>query len=200
MRSIIRLSLLCSLSLWLVACTTQPPLPAGESTTDWQTHRATLLALDSWAFSGRIAIRSEEQSGSATIRWRQDADSYRVEFSGPAGFKQWVLESQGGQARLFSNGRWQTFDPSGNDLSRELGWQLPLELMSWWLRGLPAPDSETTAIRLEAGRLSRLEQSGWSLRYGSYQTTGDIDLPGRIEFSRGPVSGKLLLKRWQAAP
>ena len=165
---------------------------------DWQQHREALSALVHWEFSGRIALRSAKGQESARMRWSQQGSGLRVEASGPLGVGQRVLERKGGQTRLLQNGKWRHLDKLKT--AAELGWPLPLEQLSWWLRGIPAPDEPPAQTRLDGDRLARLEQSGWTLEYREYKQVGGLHLPGRITFSGRGIEGKILLKRWTLGP
>lgn len=184
--------LILLLGLWLTACTTTPPQPA----TEWDTHRSALLALESWQFSGRIAVQTDNGADSASLEWRQARDDLDLVVSGPMGIKEARLEQRDGRRVLLRDGERRELLPGDDPLVREFGWSLPLEYLPYWLRGMPAPDLPVQARELESGRLARLRQAGWTLIYTEYQQVGQIALPRRIRFSREAVTGKILLKEW----
>lgn len=124
----------------------------------------------------------------------------RLELSGPVGLGQVVLEQTDGRSRLLREGEWQDIEHFSTALESELGWPLPLELMPWWLRGLPAPSPAPTRADVLDDRLHALQQADWQLKFSRYMPVTDTSLPARIAFSRGDVSGKLLLKRWELLP
>ncbi len=171
----------------LSACTTQPSAPTVAD--NWIQHQETVAALSNWEFSGKVAIKTAAGADSARLHWLQQGDQLRLEISGPVGFKKIIFERDGSRLKGFRNKQWQA-------LEAELGWPLPLELLPWWLRGLPAPEVAITSRHLEDGRLQELRQDGWTLHYLAYATVDGISLPSSIRFKRDEVGGKILLKRW----
>ena len=184
--------LLLLLVLWLTACTATPPQPAS----DWEAHRAALLALDSWQFSGRIAVQTDSGADSASIEWHQAREDLDLVLSGPMGIKEARLEQRAGRLVLLRDGERVELPPGDDPLVREFGWSLPLDYLPFWLRGVPAPGYPVEARELDRGRLARLRQAGWTLIYTDYQQVGQMSLPRRIRFSRETVNGKILLKEW----
>jgi outer membrane lipoprotein LolB len=173
-------------------CATQAPTPAS----DWNTHRQSVTELGDWSFSGKIAVKSRDGADSARLSWRQHNADLELEVSGPVGMGQVTLVRQDGTARMFSDGQWQDLDAAGTVLEDRLGWPLPLDYLSWWLRGLPAPQLPTAQLELVDGRLHQLAQGGWQVEYREYQQVSNYSLPRTILFRRDPVEGKILLKQW----
>ena len=120
----------------------------------------------------------------------------RLELSGPVGLGQIVLERSNGRGRILREGQWQDMENFSSALQSELGWPIPLQLLPWWLRGLPAPEPLATQLDVIDERLASLQQDDWHLQFSRYMPVADTSLPARIEFSRDDVSGKLLLKQW----
>jgi outer membrane lipoprotein LolB len=190
-------SLLVAINV-LLACTTQPPAPS--TATNWTQHRDAVAALSSWEFAGKVSIKTATSAENARLRWSQQPDKLRLEVSGPMGLQPFVLEREGSSLRVFRDKHWQSLATATGALEAELGWPLPLPLLSWWLRGLPDPAVAVTTRELSDGRLQTLEQDGWLLRYDAYAEVDGIKLPSRIRFQREDVSGKILLKRWTIEP
>jgi len=185
--------LLASLAT-LSACTTQQTAPT--SADSWIQHQQTVAALSSWEFSGKVSIKTATNADSARLHWLQQGDHLRLEVSGPVGLKKVIFERDGTSLKVFRNKQWQPLPSVAGGLEAELGWPLPLDLLSWWLRGLPAPGVTITSRHVAEGRLQELGQDGWTLHYLAYTTVGGINLPSSIRFQRDDVSGKILLKRW----
>lgn len=176
------------------ACTTTAPVPSVA--TDWNQHRNSVAAVTNWSFTGKVSIKTADLAENARLRWSQGPEILRLEISGPMGLKPILFERQGTDLRVFKDQQWQTLDSETNALEAQLGWPLPLHLLPWWLRGLPAPAVEINGRTLVNGRLESLQQAGWTLLYEAYAMVDGISLPSRIRFQRQDVSGKILLKRW----
>ena len=183
----LRRGLALSALLLLSACATRPPVPAADARAvdretrlnRWAEHRQ---ALDAWAqfqLEGRVAASG--QALSARLRWVQRADrQFDLWLSGPIGI---------GAVRL-----------SGTpDRVEILGWSPPLTALPYWARGLPEPG---VAVRFHldaAGRITQLEQAGWTMTVVGYGDTTPA-LPTRIEWQRDAQTVTLISDRWQRTP
>jgi outer membrane lipoprotein LolB len=194
MRSLRALAMGVLAACTLAACSTTQPLPTD---TQWRTHRAQLETLDHWQFSGKLAVKTPHGADTANINWQQHGEETRLTLSGPAGWGRATVTANADILVLEKDGsrRTMALDDS-QSLERELGWDMPAALLPFWIRGMPAPGVNVAAQALVQGRLSTLEQSGWSLRYDKYQQVGQISLPARITFDGYNTSGKIILKQW----
>ena len=178
-----------------VGCASQSPREA-KTATDWDTHSAALAVMKYWSFSGRVAVKTERSADTARLQWRQRADDLEMTLSGPAGFRQATLIRADSHLTLLRNGEPQAIDPLDDPLQREFGWSLPLDYLPWWLKGLPAPQLPAGRREFSDGRLTLLEQAGWTVEYPDYQWVQGWQLPRTIRFRRDEVQGKILLKDW----
>lgn len=160
-------------------CATAPPV--ADVTAAWQARQAALAPVTAWTLRGRLALRAAGQGGHATLRWERDGERHRLDFTGPLGrgHLRLVRDAQGAELRDAEQRVWRAPD-AGSLLQRATGWTVPLEGMNYWVLGLPAPDP-APAPRLDAqGRLERLTQSGWDIRFLEYTRHGAYELPSRL--------------------
>ena len=181
----------------LAGCTTLAPAPVDAN---WDLHRTQIAQLERWSFSGKLALKSPTGADTARLRWTQRGSDLELELSGPVGMKQLRLVSEGAETRMFKDGHWQRLDSAEQALEEQLGWSLPLEYLPWWLRGLPAPQLRAAEMDVVAGRLTKLQQAGWTVEYPDYQAVDSHYLPRTILFRRDQVQGKILLKKWTLGP
>ncbi|MEP5764837.1 MAG: lipoprotein insertase outer membrane protein LolB [Halieaceae bacterium] len=186
---------LLALAALLSACASQPP-QSGRPL-DWASQQQQLTKLDNWTLSGKVAVSSERGANTARLRWIQRQDDLDLKLSGPVGMQQVTVQRRGEQLTLLRNGRVESIAGGEELFVEEFGWSLPLDYLPWWLRGLPAPQTEPTATRFVDGHLQSLQQAGWNVEYLDYQTVEDYWLPRSIGFSRDQVKGKILLKQWE---
>jgi outer membrane lipoprotein LolB len=66
------------------------------------------------------------------------------------------------------------------------------------VRGLPAPAPQPQAVisRDEAGRLQRLEQSGWDIRYTRFQSADGWNWPTRLRLTTDELVVRLVIDEW----
>lgn len=168
--------------------------------TTWRDHSARLEAVDAWTAIGKLALRSESASETAALVWRQAGGETRVRLSGPLGV---------GASRIYSDG--QVLDIRRGDerrvidistpraIERNTGWDLPLQALPYWLRGLPAPGTDVESLRVDpaTGLVQQLRQRGWRVDYGDYQRFHDLSLPTRVSMEKGETRARVVIREWQ---
>jgi len=79
------------------------------------------------------------------------------------------------------------------------GWQLPIDNLTWWIKGLPAPDGDFRLLFDEQNKLAILEQDGWEIRYDRWQPFIETlpALPARITALKGDKRVRVVISRWQ---
>lgn len=164
----------------------------------WQAHKQQLTQLDGWEINGKIGIRAPKDSGSGTLYWLQRQDYYDIRLSGPLGRGAARLTGRPGDVSLevANQGRYQATTPE-ELLEQQLGWKLPVSHLSWWVRGLPAPDSKSQLTLDGNSRLAGLAQDGWTVEYLSYAEQNGYWLPERIKLHGQDLDVTLVVKDWQ---
>lgn len=189
-----RFNALAAVLAILAGCAAAPREPV--TTAHWQSHREMVTAIPDWSFSGKLAISTPQGTESARLRWSQQGEDLRLEVSGPIGVNQIIFVRENSQLRVFEDRQWRSLTAAEATLEEQLGWPLPLDLLPWWLRGVPAPLPAATDMEISDGRLQQLDQAGWNLEYSRYQQVDEVVLPGKLLFQRGEVKGKILFKQW----
>ncbi|MBN2700746.1 MAG: outer membrane lipoprotein LolB [Methylothermaceae bacterium] len=188
-----RLGLLLLIGLAGCSAWQQPPLPVAD-----QVELAWLRGLDHWRLHGRIGVRGEEDNWHGGVRWDYRKGHDRLVVSGPFGQGGAVIEVWPNWIRIEgADGRIQVSSRPEQLLEQVLGVAVPLPLLHYWVRGLPA--SGAAEVEYDAGgRLRRLRQKGWEIEYLEYRAVGDGVLPVKLVLS-GPmgVRLKLIVDRWE---
>lgn len=211
-----RLATLPLAAVLLAGCATsttavRPAAPSAEVVAGQaQARRAWWAQYDTWGFTGRAAIENAGRGGSGRIEWRQDdARQYQVALSAPITRQSWRLigdlHSEAGRIEGLEGGPRE--GEFAEDLLRETtGWQVPLQQIGDWVRGMPAVAYPLAAIDYDAaGRPSRFEQAGWTVRYTGWRAgaAGGPDLPARIEAETAGEDGRarvrLVIEDWTFA-
>ena len=164
----------------------------------WREHKQQLSSLDGWQIDGKIGIRAPKDSGSGTLFWLQRQDYYDIRLSGPLGRGAARLTGRPGQVSLevANQGRYEAPTPEAL-LEEQMGWKLPVSHLTWWVRGLPAPDSKSRLTLDADSRLSNLEQDDWQIEYLSYAQQNGYWLPERIKLHGSNLDVTLVIKQWQ---
>ncbi|WP_347332090.1 lipoprotein insertase outer membrane protein LolB [Marinimicrobium locisalis] len=189
--------------LLAAGCAQQPTIPPIEN---WEAHRAAASELHSWTLSGKLGARVPNDSGSARVRWKQQHGDYRIDLSGPFGQGRIIIDTTASGVRLRQGGEPPMEAADAESLLwQATGWHLPVEELTYWVRGIPAPNSEHDILaRTEAGLISQLRQRGWHLSYEEYQRVRQhtrqgvktLPLPGRIVAERDDTRLTLIVYDW----
>jgi len=187
-----------SLLLWLTACATGP-VPVAEF--PWQQRSQQLATLENWTARGKIALRSGQQSESANLDWQQRGSDTRLQLAGPMGLQATEIHSDGRELLVQRGDELTRLDISTPDAVRlHTGWDLPLQALPFWLKGLPAPEPRATSVEIANELLQHLDQDGWTVRYERYQQFGDYLLPTRLSIERGDTRARVIIQDWQPEP
>jgi outer membrane lipoprotein LolB len=161
-------------------------------------HPGAVAELDRWAFNGRVSLTREETGWHAALAWREYAGEYDLRVTGPLG--QGAFELSGNAAGVMlvdAESRTYTARDADALLRHVTGWTLPVTGMHYWVRGLAVPGVESRIEQDAAGLVSRLDQSGWVIRYDRYQPVDGFMLPGRLRMEQDNVSVRLVIDEWQ---
>ncbi|WP_462381988.1 lipoprotein insertase outer membrane protein LolB [Pseudomonas sp. Marseille-QA0892] len=163
----------------------------------WSAHKARVTALDGWQINGKVGIRAPRDSGSGTLFWLQRQDYYDIRLSGPLGRGAARLTGRPGAVVLDSSeGRFEA-GSAEELLARQVGWQLPVSNLLWWIRGLPAPDSKSRVTLDGNSHLAALEQDGWKVAYTRYADFNGYALPERLTLTGRDIEVTVVVKEWQ---
>jgi outer membrane lipoprotein LolB len=182
--------------VWLAGCATRQPVDI-SGTPDLALQKR-LAAVDRWQFAGKLAVRTTGQSESAHIIWQQDGKGFDIRLSGPAGLKATHIYGMPGDANVEQGDRHASAE-SVEALSEQLvGWPLPADELTWWLRGMPASSQPVQSVGYTPeGWMAYLVQDGWTIQLGDHQHISGLVMPGRIEAVRGDIKIILVIKEWQ---
>ena len=194
----IRFSLLFITLLLLTACTTLAPVPEIDKNNSWQLHQARLDGLTNWELAGRIAVQMENEGWSASLYWRQDQSNYSLRVVAPLGKGTVEISGDADSVRLQTadNRIFENSDVAAL-MQENLGWEIPVDALIYWIRGLPDPDVATTGLEIDSmGRLTLLKQSEWDVSYEKYTNTDDYELPARMTVQRDQLKLRLSINKW----
>lgn len=168
---------------------------------NWQARRNVLAALHTWEFTGRIGVLDADESHSSRIRWRQDKDDYVINLWGTLNVGATELTGRPGAVVLEQAGEPPLRARSAEGLIYEqLGYELPVTQLSYWIKGIPAPGSQAQTDFNAEHHLVALQQDGWSVQYMAYTNYGAESLPTRIRIEKPPLRLDFVRLDWTLAP
>lgn len=170
--------------------------PTDAALTAQATRERSLGAQSAWGLDGRIAVSNGKDAGSGRIEWRQAGPRFDIALTAPITHQGWRLTGEPGRAVLdgLAGGPRQGTD--AETLLREAtGWDIPVQALPRWIRGLRADPAHAVAQFGSDGRLMRLAESGWTIDY-TWPSEPAAALPSRIEARRGDARVRLVVDRW----
>jgi len=194
---------LLALTALLAGCAAPRPVAPADASPQilWQQHREKIAALSGWRVKGKIAVKTGDDGGSATLLWTRRREHQQIELYGPFGGGRMRIEAAPGHAVLRdADGGIIEADSADDALYQRLGWRVPFDALAHWARGLPGGAGD---IGLDAaGRLQTLRQGRWRVRYRQYARVGEIELPrilniASAEAGEDALSVKIILQSWR---
>lgn len=188
------------LTFFLTGCVSvRPPAQAGTVTRQPFAVRVNRLEkLNRWQINGAAAVTHRHNAQSANYRWRQTEQTYQIQLAGALNLGATTISGGvSGVTVTQANGqRWRGRDVNAL-ITEQLGWQLPVEQLVYWVRGIPAPTVYRQLTTDAQGHLQSLQQLGWSINWSRYTSVGSYDLPRWIVLQRPNWKIKLLIRQWQ---
>jgi outer membrane lipoprotein LolB len=184
-----RTALLCG--LLLSACATAPrPGPAVDP--------ARISAFD---LTGRVNVRMESKAYPGRIHWQHAPDADEVWLYSPVGSSVARMRKDASGAQLTTADGKEYRAEDIRRLARQvLGWDLPLEGLQYWVRGLEWPALPPAEYEYDAsGRVKVLKQGGWQIVYLDWSPAGANGLPSKLDVAGEGLQLRLVIDNWKVA-
>ncbi len=146
--------------------------------------------------AGRIALAAEEGAVTANYVWRQYADNVEIDLWGPLGQGRTRVVGEGTALTVHTaDGARLDGEAARSLVRREFGLAAPVELLSNWILGRPAPDWPVESLGEGA-----FAQLGWHVALSGFRDIAGRRVPGRLVASRGARKVTVLCREWRFAP
>lgn len=182
--------------LLLVACsgTTRIDAPVNAQ---WEQRRQVLEDITSWEFTGSINVRDSNDSQSSRIRWRQNNEVYTINLWGTFNVGATQIDGRPGEVTISQQGQNPVNTDSPEELLyQELGYELPVTELNYWIKGIPAPGLRADMQFGDNDQLMQFFQAGWQINYMAYTNFGTETLPTRIRIEKAPLRLDLIRLNW----
>lgn len=193
--------LTCLCAAALASCASITPTELEPSLAErkklFESRAASLAALERWSMDGKLAISDGEDGGSGRLEWRRQPGLSELAFRGTMGRGAWQLEIQPGHSVLnLANGEtWEAPEVSSL-IQAHVGWNIPVDALEWWIRGMPEPKGVGVYDFDEGGRIHVLSQHGWTVEYQRYKEFSGLDLPTKIDARNGERRVRFVMRDW----
>ena len=198
MRSIYKLLIYFIVGLLLAGCSTLGSVPSSElPTQSWAKRQSQLIRLSKWVSKGAVGIKTPESAWSATFNWQQQFSNYQLQLFAPLGVGSLSLTGNDKTVKLVTSKGEHYQAPTTQALLQEhTGWYLPVELLRYWVLGIPAPQWQATLVLDSQHRLSKLQQQGWHIEYQNYKIVGQFELPSLLILQNDYFKIRISVKQW----
>ncbi len=148
---------------------------------------------------GRVLASKDGRAFTANFRWRYAVEESEIWLMSPAGQTLAHIAADAAGATLTAADQQEYRALSVESLTRRaLGWPLPLAQLQHWIHGEVIPGGAIAAVARDAkGRLSLLEQEGWSIRYAYPDTVNGMPLPRRLDMMQAGQRLLMVIDEWR---
>ncbi len=159
-----------------------------------------LVAIEQWTLKGRVSILSKQDAWSGSLFWQQfNPEKYDIRIIAPLGQ---------GTLRLLGSADGVTLTTSDSNkvlkaknaeilLQQEMGWQMPISGMRYWILGLANPSPYKNLKVDSQGRPKVFEQAGWEIKFLRYKQVKTVLVPDKIVLENDRFKVKVIIKSWQ---
>lgn len=174
--------------------------PAGKAATSaWDARLEDLYSLQQWSIRGHLAVQAGGEGWSATLHWDQNHQNYILRFIAPLGQGTYQLSGGEEQVTLLTADNKVYQAPDAESLLQDnLGWNVPLHGLKYWVRGVPEPGIATENLLLDdQGRMTDLQQSGWRISISRYSDFNGKELPSKLFLQNDRFQLRLVVLAWK---
>lgn len=175
-----RLTLFALMSLVIAGCAVSPP--------DQHDSEQIKDSEANWRLLSRVGIRHGDTAETFSLTWQQQDDTSDIRLNGTLGVSVANIRVTPDIAFIDipMRGSFQAENAS-QLLLEHTGVVMPLELLTFWVRGKPSP------LLPWQNTVSGFEQSGWQIKIDKVVD----DLPMKLVFLKGDTSIKMAVRSWQ---
>lgn len=187
----LRAAAIAAAALLLAACAGVAPRATGPSVSAEQVERFEL--------GGRINLRVQKENFPGRVRWQHEPPVDELWFYSPLGTTVAHLrQDESGAVLVTSEGREYRARALRELAYDVLGWDLPIEAMPFWVRGLASPKAGEVDVQRDAeGRPGKLSQAGWQVSYLAWDEAGVQGLPSKLDLTGERLRMRLVIEQWQ---
>lgn len=178
--------------LLLASCVSSPKIkridPAGS---------IPLSELNHWQLKARVAIKTPDDNLTGSLNWQKNQSLFDFLLSGAFGVTIAHLVQENNQASLKIPDTEKLYHYDAEQLlQRTLGWNFPLDALSFWVKGLPSGKPGEQVMYDERGKINQINLGLWQVRFSKYQMYQGYSLPKMIKANHPHYNLKVVAKKW----
>ena len=156
-----------------------------------------------WDLRSKVGFYSEQENGSASLRWSQQGEAFDITLFDPLG-RQLGHISSDGALYVFQSKDSQIEGNSSEDIMLQLtGKPLPVSQLKYWIKGMKAPFLPTEPLSASPHHIEFI-QANWHVNISGFQLLNEFRVPKKViveypadpESSESKIRLKFLIKEW----
>lgn len=191
-----RVCFLISLVL-LAGCATTRQTAELPDISTWDKRSEVLGSIRDWEFKGRIAVKAGDEGFNGKFNWSQQDDRFRATVGGPLGMGTVRIDGGGRSVVLTDKDGVETVMTDAElELQHRFGWTIPVASLRYWALGIPDPTMAAVTEFDGDGRLTRIEQSNWSVEISRYREGGGQQMPRILSATNPDTRVRMVIDKW----
>lgn len=184
--------------LFIVGCATIPSRPVAFNKNLTRSAREKQLsAIRHWNIRGAMSIKANNQAIMIYYHWQQiDSTHYIIQLFGPLGIGAITVTGSKHQVTL-TNSKNQSFTAENPEtlIENELGFQIPISNLYYWIRGLSVPNTTAEYQWDKFNHLTQIKRADWTIQFLQYTGINQIDLPCQIIITSKTLFAKIIVTK-----
>jgi outer membrane lipoprotein LolB len=155
------------------------------------------LQVTAFELEGRIHLRLPNDAFPGRVRWQHRTQDDELWFYSPLGSAVARLRQDESGALLVTSEGHEYRAADLHQLAFDvLGWDLPLQQLPFWVRGLPGPGEAERDVDNQ-GRTALIRQNGWEVAYLAWAPAGVTGLPSKLDLKGARLRMRLAVENWK---
>ena len=150
----------------------------------WLEQKELIEQSNNWQLRGRVNVRYHDESHTPRIQWQQQDDKYRIRLWGTFNTGNTIITGEPNLVTMEHDGRIVTAKSPEDLILENLGYELPVSYLEFWIRSLPSPKSDSELEFNDLENLSMIKQDGWEVSYPEVRQFDGVTLPRRVEITK----------------
>jgi len=157
-----------------------------------------LSTLNHWQLKARMAIKTPDDSVTASLKWNNQQSNFDFHLSGAFGATYaHLVQSESFASLKIPDHKEQKAQNAEQLLSENLGWDFPIKALSFWVKGLASGQRGEQITRNSRGQITHIQLNQWSIEFKKYKRFQGYLLPKMIIAKHPDIRIKLVAKKWR---
>ncbi|WP_171022173.1 lipoprotein insertase outer membrane protein LolB [Thalassotalea litorea] len=189
------------ISTILSACSlfSQPPEP--QSVAAQKLRQQQMAEISEWLVKGKMAFMQGSERKSANLYWRHNQDELKLNLTTFLGVNVLSLSSIDSGYELRVDGKRYTGPQLQPLLAGVSGIELPVDDLTYWIKGAKAKSQDALFFNSENGLPARIQalrgNRMWQVDYQEFTKVDEHYMPSKLTLKHGQLTIKLAITDWQ---